>query len=241
MDPLPLLFVITVGALLVLVFVTGRRRAPTGPVVVPYDRRPLFTAAERSFLAVLDQATAGQLRVLGKIRLSDLLKVRAGTPASEQRTAMNRVIQKHVDFVLCSPADLSVVAVIELDDASHDTPKARARDALVHQALAAAGIPIHRFSARRAYSVQEIRQALASLTHPPPPGGATSRPRDGDDAPSGGAPAAVPAPGDDLAPFGPCPKCGRALVERIGKRGPRQGTTFLGCSGYPDCRTIIDA
>jgi hypothetical protein len=242
MDPLPLLFVITVGAVLVLVFVTGRRRAPTGPVVVPYERRPLFTAAERSFLGVLDQATAGQqLRVLGKIRLFDLLKVRAGAPASEQRSAMNRVIQKHVDFVLCSPADLHVVAVIELDDASHDTPKARARDELVDRALAAAGIPIHRFSARRAYSVQEIRQALAPLRPPPASDGAAGRPRDGAAAPLGGHPSAVSAPADAPAPLGSCPKCGRPLVERVGKRGPRQGTTFLGCSGYPDCRTIIDA
>lgn len=241
MDFLPLLFVIVVGAVLVLVFMTGRRRAPAGPIVVPYERRPLFTAAERSFMGVLDQATAGHLRVLGKIRLFDLLKVRAGTPASEQRSAMNRVIQKHVDFVLCSPADLRVVAVVELDDASHDTPKARARDELVDRALAAAGIPIHRFSARQAYSVQEIRQVLASLTPAPPPDGATSRPRGDGAAPLGVDPAAVAAPAADLAPLGSCPKCGRPLVERIGKRGPRQGTTFLGCSGYPDCRTIIDA
>jgi DNA topoisomerase-1 len=32
----------------------------------------------------------------------------------------------------------------------------------------------------------------------------------------------------------PCPKCGRPLVERVGRYGK-----FLGCSGYPECRTIV--
>lgn len=33
----------------------------------------------------------------------------------------------------------------------------------------------------------------------------------------------------------PCPKCGKPLVKRTGKYGE-----FLGCSGYPKCRTIIN-
>lgn len=32
----------------------------------------------------------------------------------------------------------------------------------------------------------------------------------------------------------PCPKCGKPLVERMGRFGK-----FLGCSGYPKCRTIV--
>jgi ssDNA-binding Zn-finger/Zn-ribbon topoisomerase 1 len=31
--------------------------------------------------------------------------------------------------------------------------------------------------------------------------------------------------------YGPCPKCGKTLVDRNGKYGP-----FIGCSGYPSCR-----
>ena len=32
-----------------------------------------------------------------------------------------------------------------------------------------------------------------------------------------------------------CPKCGSKLVERSVKSGPRTGSRFLGCSGYPKC------
>ena len=37
-----------------------------------------------------------------------------------------------------------------------------------------------------------------------------------------------------------CPRCGSALVERTVKQGPRTGTQFVGCSGYPKCRFTLN-
>ena len=33
-----------------------------------------------------------------------------------------------------------------------------------------------------------------------------------------------------------CPRCGSQLVVRNVKKGPKAGTSFLGCEGYPKCR-----
>ena len=33
-----------------------------------------------------------------------------------------------------------------------------------------------------------------------------------------------------------CPKCNRLMVVRTAKNGPRAGSKFYGCSGFPDCR-----
>lgn len=33
-----------------------------------------------------------------------------------------------------------------------------------------------------------------------------------------------------------CPKCGSNLVERTANKGPMEGSKFLGCSKYPNCR-----
>ena len=33
------------------------------------------------------------------------------------------------------------------------------------------------------------------------------------------------------APYGPCSRCGKPMVMKVGRNGP-----FLGCSGYPECR-----
>jgi DNA topoisomerase-1 len=46
---------------------------------------------------------------------------------------------------------------------------------------------------------------------------------------------------DGVAPEPPkptgvnCPNCGKEMVQRMGRRGP-----FLGCSGYPDCKTTMN-
>ena len=37
-----------------------------------------------------------------------------------------------------------------------------------------------------------------------------------------------------------CPRCGSELVERTVKQGPRTGTKFVGCSGYPKCRFTLN-
>lgn len=35
----------------------------------------------------------------------------------------------------------------------------------------------------------------------------------------------------------PCPACGSAMLRRVAKRGANAGQAFLGCSGYPGCKT----
>ncbi|NNE26267.1 MAG: hypothetical protein HKN09_05450 [Saprospiraceae bacterium] len=42
------------------------------------------------------------------------------------------------------------------------------------------------------------------------------------------------------ASFTTCPHCGNQLVERIAKRGLREGKAFLGCASYPKCRFTKD-
>lgn len=38
-----------------------------------------------------------------------------------------------------------------------------------------------------------------------------------------------------------CPACGRPMVLRTARRGPRVGDQFWGCSGFPDCRQVQPA
>lgn len=37
-----------------------------------------------------------------------------------------------------------------------------------------------------------------------------------------------------------CPTCGKLMRRRTAAKGPRAGQPFWGCSGYPDCRTILN-
>ena len=63
-------------------------------------------------------ALAGRYNVFAKVRMLDLFYLPKGT---KNRMGWNgRIIQKHVDFVICDPKTLGPVTCIELDDASHE-------------------------------------------------------------------------------------------------------------------------
>ena len=79
----------------------------------PYQKVPnLFSPAERSFLGVLEQALGDQHRVMGKVRLVDVIKVRSGMNGKGRQSAANRIQSKHVDFVVCHAKDLAVQYVV---------------------------------------------------------------------------------------------------------------------------------
>ncbi len=159
MLPLIGLFILLgIVAFVVKVVLPGLGKAP---VALPYQKEPiLFTPAERSFLAVLDQALGDHFRVLGKVRLADVIRVKSGLSGSARQQAFNRIQSKHLDFVACDPNDLSVQFVVELDDSSHQQSRRQARDEFLDKALAAAEVPIFHFPVKRAYAVQEIRGAI---------------------------------------------------------------------------------
>jgi hypothetical protein len=77
--------------------------------------------------------------------------------------ALNRITGKHIDFILCDPARVLVLAAIELDDRSHQTLEAGFRDELVDSALSDAGIPMMRIPAQQAYQPAQLRQQIEEL------------------------------------------------------------------------------
>ena len=220
--------VLVVGLVLVVALMLAvlRARGQGKEAALAFERREgLFSPAERSFLGVLEQALEGRCRVFGKVRLGDLVQPVKGLSPSLRTTALNRINQKHVDFVLCSVADLSVLAVVELDDSSHGRKSRGDRDAFVDQVLAQAGLPVLRFSAKAAYSLQEVRAKLAeglNLTPAAPPQAEAEQ---------------ASAPEQTAAP--PCPKCSAPMVRRQAKSGPHAGRMFWACTTYPRCRQLL--
>ena len=158
---LPLIgLVVLLGIVGILVKVLLPRLA-RAQETLPYQKEPaLFTPAERSFLAVLEQAVGDQSRVMGKVRLADVIKVKPGLSGSVRQQAFNRIQGKHLDFVGCDPSDLSVQFVVELDDSSHQQSRRQSRDDFLDRALAAAGVRIFRFPVKKTYSVQDIRGTI---------------------------------------------------------------------------------
>ncbi len=140
-------------------------KAPSSGTPAYEKNGPLFSPAERSFLGVLEQVFASDYWIIGKVRLADVIKPRKGLSSSARVSAQNRINSKHVDFVLCDPRSREVVAVVELNDASHERTSRKERDAFVVGALKAAGIPFAQIPAQKSYAPEEVRrQILGAIT-----------------------------------------------------------------------------
>lgn len=121
-EPIVLVMVALVAILVVKWFVSQNQQVAKGYRYC--QSTPLFSAAERSFLGVLDLAVAQQYRVFGKVRVADILLPAKGLNRSHWRIAFNKIAAKHFDYVLCDKETLAVIAMIELDDNCSDQPLA---------------------------------------------------------------------------------------------------------------------
>jgi len=157
----PLIAILIVFGIAVAVFKAFLGGNKGGTEGYPYEKeQALFTPAERSFLGVLEQAVDGKLRIMGKVRLADVVKVKKGNNKSAWQKAFNRIQSKHLDFVACDCESLGVKFVIELDDKSHNQSKRQNRDDFIDKVLEAAEIPIFHFAAKPTYTIQELQNAL---------------------------------------------------------------------------------
>jgi Protein of unknown function (DUF2726) len=131
---------------------------------VSYEAQPaLLSPAERSFFGVLQQAAPADYLIFAKVRLADIVRPAQSPSRSGWQSAFNRITGKHVDFVLCDSLHLEVLAVIELDDKTHQRFDRGTRDGLVDAALTDARIPVLRIPARQAYSPAQVRELIVAL------------------------------------------------------------------------------
>jgi hypothetical protein len=119
--------------------------------------------------------------VLAQVQLSRILGVRKG---DNYQSWLNRISQLSADFVVCAK-DASVLAVIELDDASHRSDRRRDADARKTRAIEAAGLKLVRWSVSSLPDDAAIRSSVV-------PNSASNR------TVSGGRPSAPAGTADQL-------------------------------------------
>lgn len=119
--------------------------------------RTLLTAREQRMYWRIQEALAGKYVILAQVAFSQMVQAKGGN-AKERYALFGKVRQKVADYVICR-SDFSIVAVIELDDSSHDhkLDQDAQRDAYLKEA----GIPTLRW--RSLPSAAEIARQVKAL------------------------------------------------------------------------------
>ncbi len=145
-------------AAIVLVIQLAVRLAGVGDFRRRIERKRLMTPAEVRFWRLLNAALP-EYRIFGQVAMGALLKPVSGLSRKDWWSTYGRFSQKIVDFAVIEPVTGEVVAIVELDDSTHDSPADADRDAL----LARGGYTVVRFQARSARDVGEVRARFACM------------------------------------------------------------------------------
>ncbi|WP_435101066.1 DUF2726 domain-containing protein [Arhodomonas sp. AD133] len=131
--------------------------AARGPRFVP---KKVLTAPEQTLYHRLKAALPYE--VLAQVAFSQFIGVKGGSRKANF-AKFGTARQKVADFVICR-RDLSILAVVELDDRSHTRKRDQAKNAVLEEA----GIPIIRWHVKDMPDRERIRDAVAALVQPQP-------------------------------------------------------------------------
>ena len=129
-------------------------RSSSNLSVVP---RRLMTAREREAMPLIEAAVP-HCRVHAQVAMGALIDSRKGLSRKEGTAVRNRFDRKRVDFVLEERSSGDVLALVELDDRTHNAAKDRARDEIT----SAAGYLTIRLGAGKRVDQASVREEIAA-------------------------------------------------------------------------------
>lgn len=149
--------------LILSLFGLSSRTQGAAPAGLPDVRvnRYFVSDAEASFFRVLRSVVGDRGHVLAQVSLRQLLWLPGNSRSNPGRgTWQNKVAARTVDFVVCHPATLQPLVVIELDEPSHAEARRQTRDEEVEAMLRKADMPVLRVLTSRGYSTRELAEAI---------------------------------------------------------------------------------
>lgn len=154
-----LLFIV-IAALVIAVLFTGRVFNGTESDLLnhPYFNKKPLTPTETTFYEHLITALPEYV-VLAQVQLSSFIGVDRTKAKANFYVWFNPISQQSVDYLICR-RDFSVVAVIELDDKTHNSADAIKRDIKKNKNIAQAGVRMIRWHAEMMPTNELIRKTL---------------------------------------------------------------------------------
>lgn len=140
--------------LFLIIFLKIKAKNATGNTW-PFYAKKILSQPEQILYFRLIQALPEHV-ILAQVQLSQILGIKKG---NNYQSWLNRINRMSADFVVCNK-DTSIVAVIELDDATHLRKDRRKTDAKKDKALASAKVRIIRWHVRSIPDINTIQSCF---------------------------------------------------------------------------------
>jgi len=148
--------ILLVAVIAFLVFIKPKSQKNSDAEIWPFYAKKPLSQPEQVLYFRLIQAFPEHI-ILAQVQLSQLLGVKKG---NNYQSWLNRINRMSADFVVCNK-DASIVAVIELDDTTHQRTDRQAADAKKDKAFNAAEIRVIRWQVKSIPDITTIQATLA--------------------------------------------------------------------------------
>ena len=122
----------------------------------------LLTDLELKFYSRLKEAIPRTHSISCKVRLEDIVSVKKNLDPKIRYGLRSRIKSRHIDFVLTRDYDSRIELLIELDDSTHSSRRARKADHFKNEITAAAGIPLKRMTVSEDYDIADLQRETLS-------------------------------------------------------------------------------
>lgn len=147
-------------AIITLIFILKTiTRKKSNEEIWPFYAKKILTQPEQILYFRLMQALPNNI-IFAQVQLSQILGIKKGY---NYQSWLNRINRMSVDFIICNK-DSSVVAIIELDDATHSLEKRKKADQKKDKALEAANVKIIRWQAKAMPNIEAIQSIFSNIS-----------------------------------------------------------------------------
>ena len=145
-------------------FLLPKKTAQSSKPYNPFElvnKWKIFTPTEQKFFYLLKQAiNTDKYCIFTKVRLIDIIYLKHW-PRDKYVPIKNKIIQKHLDFVITDNYG-KVVMAIELDDKYHSQEKVKKNDKFKDDIFKYMWIPLERFQVGSYYDFERVKSLLNS-------------------------------------------------------------------------------
>jgi len=152
------LIIFVLAIIAIIIFKKAKNKAKKENEIWPYYAKKPLSQPEQVLYFRLITALPEYI-ILAQVQLSQLLGVKKG---NNYYSWLNRINRMSADFVVCNK-DSSIVAVIELDDETHQRKDRQAADRKKDRALSSANIKIIRWNVKKMPDLETIKNNIKNL------------------------------------------------------------------------------
>ena len=239
------LVILIVGIVLILMFSLWKFVYSKVLNDMPFEKkRFFFTAKQRSFYQVLQQATGDKYIIFARVSMAEVIRTSHGLSTNKRAAYVQKLQGVQVPFVLCEANSLAIVAGVMLDEQAQQDKQSLTEHHFIMEVFKVIGLPLVCLKTTNTYDVKLLEQRLFQQIGEPQPVPTQ------DFLSEAGEDTNEPVVELVLKPMGEssedvpskeqvCPKCGAPMVLKKAEKGRRAGKPFLMCSTFPECKRAI--